>query len=79
MLTEREIALYTERLRRLGKYDDSEIGAILEFVDEMSEIVLDLIFNNHGTEETNEDEGGEDGPDEPEGSEGCGHLDPGQH
>ena len=45
----------------------------------MSEIVLDLIFNNHGTEETNEDKGGEDGPDEPEGSEGCGHLDPGQH
>ena len=60
-MTEREIALFTERLRRLGKYDDSQIRAILQFVDQMSVIVLDTLFENYGTEEKNQCEKGQDG------------------
>ena len=62
-MTEREIALFTERLRQLGKYDDSQIRAILQFVDQMSVIVFDTLFENYGTEEKNQCEKGQDGQD----------------
>lgn len=76
-MTEREIALFTERLRRLGKYDDSQIRAILQFVDQMSVIVLDTLFENYGTEEKNQCEKGQDGQDLSNGQTNRSNLDQG--
>jgi len=76
-MTEREIVLYSDRLRRLGKYDESQIAAILQFVDQMSVIVLDTLIENNGTEEKNQGKDGQDGQDLPDGQTDCSYLDQG--